>query len=103
VDGNLRRLGLFGLLARWSEIGSLPWVAQLLDFEETERRKRSLERRLRYAKIGVFRPMDRFDWSWPRRIDRGAIEELFGCISTMGTGERSRRDLHPGDVGALET
>jgi DNA replication protein DnaC len=73
----LRRLGLFGLLARWGEIGSLPWVTQLLDFEETERKKRSLERRLRYAKIGAFKPMDRFDWSWPRRIDRAAIEELF--------------------------
>jgi DNA replication protein DnaC len=78
----IRRLGLYGLLACWTQIAEQPWISQLLDIEEAERQRRSLDRRIRYAKIGSFKPMDRFDWSWPRKIDRSAIEEVFGlsCI-----------------------
>jgi len=73
----LHRLGLFGLIARWPEVAEQPWIGQLLDIEESEHKKRSLDRRLRNAKIGAFKPMDRFDWSWPAKIDRQAVEELF--------------------------
>jgi hypothetical protein len=41
-----------------------------------ERGRRSLERRLRAAHIGRFKPLADFDWVWPRSIDRGAVEEL---------------------------
>jgi len=70
-------LGLWGLLAHWPDIASQPWLNTLLDYEEKERAKRSLERRLHTATIGAFKPMADFDWSWPRAIDREAIEELF--------------------------
>jgi DNA replication protein DnaC len=73
----LHRLGLYGLIARWPEVAEQPWIGQLLDIEESEHKKRSLDRRLRSAKIGAFKPMDRFDWNWPTKIDRQAIEELF--------------------------
>jgi DNA replication protein DnaC len=46
--------------------------------EEAERQRRSLDRRLRAARIGTFKAIADFDWSWPKRIDRQAIEELFG-------------------------
>jgi DNA replication protein DnaC len=74
----LRRLGLHGLLARWTEIAEKPWLIELLDIEEDERRRRSLARRLRNARIGAFKPIADFDWTWPKKIDRAAIEELFG-------------------------
>ena len=38
--------------------------------------QRSLERRLRDAHIGRFKPLANFDWSWPKQCDRGAVEEL---------------------------
>jgi len=38
-------LHLYGLLAHWTEIEDSAWVAQLLDWEEAERARRSLERR----------------------------------------------------------
>jgi DNA replication protein DnaC len=72
-----RRLGLHGLCARWDELGSCPWVKELLDCEESERQRRSLERRVHSAHLGRFRPLCDFDWSWPRKIDRDLIEELF--------------------------
>jgi DNA replication protein DnaC len=71
-----RRLGLYGLLARWQELGDQPWVATLIDIEEAERSRRSLERRIRTSKVGRFKPIADFDWSWPDKIDRPLIEEL---------------------------
>lgn len=71
------RLGLHGLVARWSEHGQAPWVETLLEIEEEERARRSLERRLRNARIGPFKPMADFDWKWPRKIDRELVEDLF--------------------------
>jgi DNA replication protein DnaC len=71
-----RRLGLYGLLAHWQELGDQPWVPTLLACEEAERQRRSLERRIRLSKVGRFRPLADFDWSWPRKIDRPLIEEL---------------------------
>lgn len=73
----LYRLGLHGLVSRWSEVATQPWITQLLDIEELERKRRSLDRRLRHARIGAFKAIDRFDWSWPSNVDRQAIEELF--------------------------
>ena len=72
-----RRLGLFGLLANWSEVESEAWLVRLVDYEERERQRRSLERRLNNARLGSFKAMVDFDWSWPKKIDRQAIEELF--------------------------
>ncbi|MFL5335462.1 MAG: IS21-like element helper ATPase IstB [Geminicoccaceae bacterium] len=69
-------LHLHGLLAHWSEIAAQPWLAPLLDWEEQERAQRSLERRLQAARIGRFKPLCDFDWTWPKRCDRAAIEAL---------------------------
>ena len=44
--------------------------------EEEERTRRSLERRLRDARIGRFKALVDFDWAWPARCDRAAIEGL---------------------------
>jgi len=40
--------------------------------------RRSLERRLKEARIGRFKPLCDFDWSWPKRCDRAAVEALMG-------------------------
>ncbi len=69
-------LHLHGLLAHWPEVANADWVAQLLAWEEQERGRRSLERRLREARLGRFKPLADFDWAWPTRCDRPAIEEL---------------------------
>lgn len=72
----LRRLGLFGLLAHWQEVRGLDWLSTLIDYEQRERQRRSLERRLRFARLGAFKPLCDFDWQWPKKIDRIAIDEL---------------------------
>lgn len=70
-------LGLLGLLARWHAVEGEPWLRPLIEGEEEERCRRSLERRLGRAALGAFKPMADFDWTHPRKIDREAIEALF--------------------------
>jgi DNA replication protein DnaC len=41
-----------------------------------ERQALTHERRLRAARIGRFKPLCDFDWNWPVKCDRAAIEEL---------------------------
>lgn len=73
----LRRLGLYGLLAQGGDVLGESWLPRLVEIEEAERKRRSLERRLRNAAIGAFKPMADFDWHWPEKIDRELIDELF--------------------------
>jgi DNA replication protein DnaC len=73
----IRRLGLWGLDGQWEEYSGEGWVRELVEIEEGERGRRSLERRIRGAHVGRFKPIDEFDWGWPGRIDREAIEDLF--------------------------
>ena len=70
------RLRLYGLIAHWRDASDAGWALTLLDWEETERARRSQERRLLDARIGRFKPLADFDWSWPTRCDRQAIEAL---------------------------
>ncbi|AUX31281.1 MULTISPECIES: ATP-binding protein [Sorangium] len=74
----LKSLGLFGLLACWEQLADKPWLREVLAIEERERHKRSLERRLKNSRVAAFKPMADFDWSWPKKIDREAVDDLFG-------------------------
>jgi DNA replication protein DnaC len=49
-------------------------VEELVRLEQTEGAKRSLERRLQRSRIGRFKPLVDFDWSWPKKIERDVIE-----------------------------
>ncbi len=71
-------LGLHGLLAHWDELDQADdaWVTRLLGWEETERQRRGLERRLANARIGRFKPLADFDWDWLGHCDREAVEDL---------------------------
>ena len=72
-----KRLGLWGLVSRWDEYASHDWVQQLLQLEDSERQRRTLERRIRSAKLGRFKSMADFDWEWPATVDRAHIDDLF--------------------------
>ena len=80
----LRALGLLGLAARLDEIQGEPWLPRVIAIEDEERQHRGLDRRLKNSRLGRFKPMADYDWSWPKKIDREAIDELFtlGFIKT---------------------
>ena len=76
LQARAKVLNLNGLLAHWTQVATESWVQALIDWEEQERARRSLERRLREARIGRFKPICEFDWNWPKRCDRSAFEAL---------------------------
>lgn len=53
---------------------------QLLEYiaaiELEDRARRSLERRMSRARLGRFKPVADFDWSWPSRVDRDAVDAV---------------------------
>jgi len=56
---------------RWSHPMLLEQLAQI---ESEQRRRKSLERRMRLSGIKNFKPITDFDWSWPKKIERELIE-----------------------------
>jgi hypothetical protein len=42
----------------------------MVDLDERDHAKRSLDRRFTDSHIGRFKPMADFDWAWPTKIDR---------------------------------
>jgi len=71
-----KTLRLNGVLAHWEEAIADGWAQRIIEWEEEERARRSLERRLQAAHIGRFKPLCDFDWNWPKRCDRAAVEAL---------------------------
>ncbi len=71
-----KALQLHGLLQHWDDVSQQPWLPPLIEWEENERARRSLERRIRAAHIGRFKPLCDFDWAWPAQCDQALIEEL---------------------------
>lgn len=71
-----KKLGFRSIVANWEKYIGEKWLEPLIVAEESEKDNRSLERRLKEASIGEFKPMVDFDWSWPTKIDREQIEDL---------------------------
>lgn len=72
-----KELGFKALAANWNEYADEPCIKKLLEHEEEEKHRRSLERRLRESQISDLKPASEFDWSWPRVIDRELVDDLF--------------------------
>ena len=71
-----KALKLYGILANWEKIKTTTWIAEIIDWEETERAHLGLARRLHNAHLGKFKLLADFDWCWPKKCDRYIIEEL---------------------------
>lgn len=77
LQKRLRALNLLGLAARVDEVRGEPWLERILEIEEEERQHRGLDRRMKNSRLGRFKPIADYDWSWPKSVDREAIEGLF--------------------------
>lgn len=83
-----KRLGFHGMAAHWEEYANESWLDKLFKQEEEEKALRSFTRRVRDAKIGEFKPLSEFDWTWPEEVDRELIEELFTFKFLEEKGQR---------------
>jgi DNA replication protein DnaC len=69
---------------------------EMAALEKRERDARNLAARTKYATIGPVKPLDRFDWTHPRAIDRELYEEL---LETLGFILRGENILLRGQAG----
>ena len=68
LRARIHAIGLYGVLERWDQFRDEPWLDDLITCEEEERIKRSLERRESNARIGRFKPLADYDWTWPKEM-----------------------------------
>ncbi|MEF8705499.1 MAG: IS21-like element helper ATPase IstB [Candidatus Accumulibacter sp. UW27] len=59
---------------QWSHV---EYLARLIEGEAHAREDRSIQRRVGLARFPVLKTLDRFDWSWPSKINRPQIQNLF--------------------------
>ena len=62
--------------AQKSKLGIPAFVEQLVELELREREARNLAARTKAATLGLFKPLDQFEWNHPRAIDRELYEDL---------------------------
>jgi DNA replication protein DnaC len=95
LTASLQRLGLThtaeslnDLIARatqkrWSPVVLLE---ALVHAELDERARRRLERQLRAARLGRFKPMADFEWDWPKHLHRPTVDRVF-TLDFVAKGE----------------
>ena len=59
---------------QWSH---LDYLARLIEGEAHRREDRGVQRRVGLARFPVLKTIDQFDWSWPKKINRPQIQNLF--------------------------
>jgi DNA replication protein DnaC len=74
-------------------------VEQIVALERRERDARNLASRTKRATLGPMKTLDRFDWSFPRAIDRAAYEQLL----TLDFAARGHNVLLRGPSGVGKT
>jgi DNA replication protein DnaC len=86
LDAQLQRLHLryihdhcqdLAIKAAEQQRSHLDYLGLLVEGEAAMREQRSIERRIRNARFPVLKILDDFDWSWPKKINRPQIQNLF--------------------------
>jgi DNA replication protein DnaC len=86
LEADLRMLGLTFMADHYAQlsakaardqIGHQDYLAQLAKGEIDVRHDRATARRIRIARFPVIKSLDQFSWSWPKKINRMAIQNLF--------------------------
>ena len=55
----------------------IDYLARLIEGEAHRREQRSIERRLKEAHFPVPKTLEQFQWSWPKKINRLQVQNLF--------------------------
>jgi DNA replication protein DnaC len=88
----------FATTAAQKQFSHLEYLAELIEGEAARRETRAIERRIKNARFPVLKTMEDFEWSWPKKINRPQIQNLFRLafiatntnvvfISTVGLGK----------------
>jgi DNA replication protein DnaC len=66
--------------------GHIEYLERLIRGELARREDKSLERRIRQARFPLIKTLDQFQWTWPKKINRPQVQNLFrlGFIRQKG-------------------
>ncbi len=82
----LRRLSLTTISQHYEHLGQeaaregLPhveYLRRLAEAEDAARYERSVQRRTKAARLPVLKTLEQFDWSWPKKINRAQVQDIF--------------------------
>ena len=82
----LRRLSLTTIAQHYEDLGQeaareglghVEYLRRLAEAEAAARYERSVHRRTKAARLPMLKTLEQFDWSWPKKINRAQIQELF--------------------------
>ena len=59
---------------QWTHVD---YLARLMDAEALRRQELSIQRRLATARFPCVKTLDQFDWTWPNKINRTQVQNLF--------------------------
>jgi DNA replication protein DnaC len=77
----------------------LRFLTHLIEMEARSRHDKSAQRRIRAARFPVLKNLDTFDWNWPKKIPRQAIESFL----TLRFLQRKENLLFFGNPGLGKT
>ncbi len=86
LPDNLRYLSLPHIAQHYEDMaqeavrehwGPVAYLDRLVSGEAAARRERSIVRRVRQARLPVLKTLEQFNWSWPAKINRVQVQELF--------------------------
>ena len=86
IDQNLTYLKLSFMQDNYQEMATqaakkhfshVDYLEKLAEGEAAMRRDRFIERRIRLARFPVIKTLDQFKWSWPKKINRLQVRNLF--------------------------
>ena len=55
----------------------LDFLSRLAEGETLRRKDRATQRRLRAARFPVLKTLEQFNWTWPKKINRAHMQNLF--------------------------
>lgn len=86
LDANLQKLQLRYIKSNYQtaadkaakkQLTHVDYLAELVDEEAAERDNRSVQRRVKNAHFPVLKTIEEFKWTWPKKINRTQIQNLF--------------------------
>ena len=86
LEADLRMLGLpfmaehhcqLAAKAARDSLSHVDYLTRLTEGELNQRRDKATVRRIKCARFPVVKTLDQFSWSWPKKINRMAVQNLF--------------------------
>lgn len=74
IRENYETVGKAAARKEWTHVH---YLSELIAQEANLRHDRMIKRRIQMARFPVIKTLDQFNWSWPKKINRAQVQDLF--------------------------